>query len=132
MTIPAPTPSGAAPAALTPEDFDALDDALDAMRTEAGVPLVALHGDGGPTASKFLMQFTADLTGVELRVATMSDCSPLGAVLAGQLGLSVHPSIASLAAVPREETVYQPKQRSDQVASLYAGWQAAVRRIVAS
>jgi glycerol kinase len=51
------------------------------------VPLRALHGDGGPTASEFLMQFTADVTGAELRVATLADCSPLGAVLAGQLGL---------------------------------------------
>ena len=103
-------------------------DALDAMRAGAGVPLVALHGDGGPTASNFLMQFTADLTGVELRVATMPDCSPLGAVLAGQLGLGVHPSIDSLAAAPREETVYRPTMAPERRAALYAGWQAAVRQ----
>jgi glycerol kinase len=106
-------------------------DALDAMRSEAGVPLVALHGDGGPTASKFLMQFTADLTGVELRVATMADCSPLGAVLAGQLGLGVHPSIPSLAAVPREETVYQPA-RSGLSPANYQGWQRAVRQVLSA
>jgi glycerol kinase len=103
-------------------------DALDAMRAEAGVPLTALHGDGGPTASKFLMQFCADLCGVDLRVATMPDCSPLGAVLAGQLGLGLQRDLAALAAGPREEVVYQPKLPADQVAALHAGWQKAVRQ----
>jgi glycerol kinase len=69
-------------------------DALDAMRTEAGVPLGRLHADGGPTTSAFLMQLTADLTGADLRVATMPDCSALGAVLAGRLGLGLTGSIA--------------------------------------
>jgi glycerol kinase len=103
-------------------------DALDAMRVEACVPLVALHGDGGPTASKFLMQFTADLTGVELRVASMPDCSPLGAVFSGQLGLGVHRSIDSLAAAPREEIVYRPTMSVEDRAALYTGWQTAVRQ----
>jgi glycerol kinase len=105
-------------------------DALDAMRAEAGVALGALHGDGGPTASRFLMQFTADLTGVELRVASMPDCSPLGAVLCGQLGLGVHGSIDSLAAAPREESVYRPTLSVANRGALYSGWQAAVRQVL--
>ncbi|MDQ5977266.1 MAG: glycerol kinase [Verrucomicrobiota bacterium] len=107
-------------------------DALDAMRAEADVPLTALHGDGGPTASKFLMQFCADLCGVDLRVATMPDCSPLGAVLAGQLGLGLHRDLSALAAVPREEVVYRPALPADRVAALHAGWQKAVRQALAT
>jgi glycerol kinase len=105
-------------------------DALDAMRAEAGVPLVALHGDGGPTASKFLMQFCADLCGVDLRVATMPDCSPLGAVLAGQLGSGVAPDLAALAARPQAETVYRPAAERAAVAHLTQGWNAAVRQVL--
>jgi len=104
-------------------------DALEAMRGEAGVPLVALHGDGGPTASKFLMQFTADITGTELRVAAMPDCSALGAVLAGRLG--THPSLQAIADLPREETVYRPTMRPAEVTRCCAGWQAAVRQVLA-
>jgi glycerol kinase len=106
-------------------------DALEAMRTEADLPLAALHGDGGPTASKFLMQFCADLCGVELRVATMPDCSPLGAVLAGQLGLGVRRDLAELAGSPREDLVYRPAMPAEQAATLFAGWQAAVRQVLA-
>jgi glycerol kinase len=104
-------------------------DALDAMRADAGVPLGTLQGDGGPTASAFLMQFTADLTGAELRVATMPDCSPLGAMLAGQLGLGRR-SMADLASMPHEKIVYQPSSETEQIRSLYAGWQNAVCQVV--
>lgn len=105
-------------------------DAFEAMRAEAGVPLVALHADGGPTTSRFLMQFTADLTGVELRVATMSDCSPLGAVLAGRLGLGHVDSLDGLAVLPRAEMLFQPALNQSEVARLTAGWHHAVRQTI--
>ena len=101
------------------------------MRAEAGVPLAALHGDGGPTASRFLMQLTADLAGTELRVATMPDCSPLGAVFAGQLGLGLRRSLTKPGGAPRSDMVYRPTLPPDRTATLYAGWQAAVRQVLA-
>jgi glycerol kinase len=109
-----------------------LRDALDALRAEAGVPLRGLHGDGGPTTNRWLMQFTADLTGAELHVATMADCSALGAALAGLLGQRVHPSLGALAALPREETVYRPSMSAARSDMLFGGWQKAVRQILSS
>jgi glycerol kinase len=107
-------------------------EALDAMRAESGVPVGVLHADGGPTASQFLMQFTADLIGAELRVATMSDCSPLGAVLAGQLGLGVRRDLTELSQVPRDDVVYRPLLPPERIHALFAGWQAAVRQVLSS
>lgn len=107
-------------------------DALAAMRAEAGVPLVALHGDGGPTASKFLMQFCADLCGVDLRVASMSDCSPLGAVLAGQLGLGLVASLEVVDEQARADLVYSPQLPASLVERLTDGWRRAVRQTILS
>jgi glycerol kinase len=101
-------------------------DALDAMRREAGVPLGSLHADGGPTASRFLMQFTADLIGAELWVATMADCSPLGAVFAAQLGSGLRPNLAAFHSIALRETAYVPAMNADVSATLYRGWQAAL------
>ena len=78
------------------------------------------------------MQFAADLTGSELRVATMADCSPLGAVLAGRLGLGFYSCIADLSATPREEIVYRPQLAAERVASLYSGWHSAIRQVLAT
>ncbi|PAW65684.1 MAG: hypothetical protein B9S34_10215 [Opitutia bacterium Tous-C1TDCM] len=103
-------------------------EALDAMRAEAGVPLGTLHADGGPTASRFLMQFTADLVGAELRVAAMADCSPLGAVFAAQLGLGLRRSFADFGTSASPETRYTPTMPAETSARLYRGWRAAVRQ----
>ncbi|MFT3780586.1 MAG: glycerol kinase GlpK [Nibricoccus sp.] len=105
-------------------------DALNAMKAEAGVQLKALHGDGGTTANKFLMQFTADLTGVDLRISGMADCSPLGAALAGLLGMGVFRSLDEISGTKTEETVYQPSAQSADARNLYSGWQKAVRQVL--
>jgi glycerol kinase len=105
-------------------------DALQRMRTEAGSPLTALHCDGGPTANRFLMQFTADMTGATLRVASMADCSALGAARAGLLGLGVIVSFDQLAALPRANDVYTPQLDRAVIARLEQGWQHAVRQTV--
>jgi glycerol kinase len=107
-------------------------EALDAMRAEAGVPLRGLHGDGGTTINRFLMQFTADLTGVELRIATMADCSALGAALAGMLGLGVYRSLEEIAALPADATIFRPTMPPDRAQFLYAGWQRAVRQVLSA
>ena len=109
-----------------------LRDALESMRNFGrngnAIPLHSLHGDGGATINRLLMQFTADLNGVALRVATMADCSPLGAVMAGMLGAGVYGRLDELAALPQEEIVYQPTMPMALAENLYAGWQRAVRQ----
>jgi glycerol kinase len=105
-------------------------DVLDALRAEAHLPLHELHGDGGATANRPLMQFTADITRVTLRVSTMSHGSPLGTALAGLLGCGVFHSLSDLDTVQRAEIIYGPMMADDQVATLHQGWQRAVRSVL--
>lgn len=106
-------------------------DALNAMRTQAGLPLTAVNADGGATRNRFLMQFIADMTGLEIRVADVPECSPLGAAMAGAVGLGLVPSIADLASVPREQVVYRPQMSAEGRSKLLAGWNRAVRQVKA-
>ena len=99
-------------------------DALDAMRDEAGVALAAVAGDGGPTANGFLMQFTADITGVELRVSAVAECSALGAVLAGRIGRGEEVEADAVG----ETIIYRPQRSAADADALHSDWQAAVRR----
>jgi glycerol kinase len=105
-------------------------DVLDLMNAGAGVSLQSLHGDGGPTANRFLMQFVADLCGLELRVSDVPESSALGAASAGLLGLGLQPSLDALAALPRQWTVYQPRMPQEQVRQLRDGWHTAVQRVL--
>ncbi len=108
-----------------------LRDVLDALRAEAGVPLRELRGDGGPTANRFLMQFTADLVGIDLRIAAAAGGSAQGAALAGLLGLGRYKSLAELASATPDEVVYRPLRSADDAQRLYAGWLGAVRQVLA-
>lgn len=105
-------------------------DVLDLMGAEAGVTLQELHADGGPTRNAFLMQFTADVAGVQLRAGDVPEASALGAALAGFLGLGIHQSLESLAALRREGRTFQPQLPAATVERLRAGWRAAVKRVL--
>jgi len=107
-----------------------LRDALDAMQSESGVALRALKADGGPTANRLLMQFTADITQTELVVSDAPDCSPLGAALMGLLGMGLYDSLASISRMGRDERVFRPSMPASVVESNVAGWQRAVRQVL--
>jgi glycerol kinase len=105
-------------------------DVLDLMRSGAGVAVQSLHGDGGPTANRFLMQFVADICAVELRVSNVPESSAWGAASVALLGLGRQRSLESLARLPRQWTAYLPHLPPDRVRQLHEGWQAAVKRVL--
>ncbi len=105
-----------------------LRDAFDALREDAPEPLRLLQCDGGPTANRFLMQFTADLTGADLQVAAAPDCSALGAIFAGLLGLGMVASPAELLALRPASVTYHPVAPDELIVRLVAAWRHAVRQ----
>ncbi|MGD1029831.1 MAG: glycerol kinase GlpK [Opitutaceae bacterium] len=103
-------------------------DALDAIRSEAGIELRSLQVDGGPTANKFLMQFLADLTGIELRAASAPDRAARGAMRAGRLGLGLAAEGGISDPAPAGDQIYRPSMPAGQVEVLRQGWSRAVRQ----
>jgi glycerol kinase len=105
-------------------------DVLDMMRAETGAAARTLRADGGPTRNAFLMQFTADVTRLNIEVSEVAEASAWGAAMAGLLGLGVFRSLDELAALPRATRLYEPQMDSATAERLYAGWQAAVKRVL--
>jgi glycerol kinase len=105
-------------------------DVLEMMRADAQLPLENLHGDGGPTRDGFLMQFTADMAGLELVVSEVAESSAWGAAMNGLLGMGRSASLEALAAMPRETRNYRPKMEAAVRKKLYEGWQGAVKRVL--
>jgi glycerol kinase len=103
-------------------------DVLDMMRADANVKLQSLHADGGPTRNQFLMQFTADLTRTEIKVAEVAESSAWGAAMNGLLGLGICKSLTDLERLPRSQTVIRPRMKATHADRLHAGWLAAVKR----
>jgi glycerol kinase len=105
-------------------------DVLEMMHLHARVVPQVLYVDGGPTRNKFLMRFTADITGAELRVAEVAESSARGAAMAAMLGLGAATSLAGLAALPRDVRTYRRQMEIAMVEQLYSNWKQAVRRVL--
>jgi glycerol kinase len=105
-------------------------DVLDMMRADSKIQLQNLHADGGPTRNRFLMQFTADLTGSQLVVSEVAESSAWGAAMNGLLGLGVYHSLKELTAIPRATKTFGPQMKAAEVKLLQSGWLAAVRRVL--
>jgi glycerol kinase len=105
-------------------------DVLEMMRKDSKIKLRQLQADGGPTRNKFIMQFTADITGAELKVSDVAESSAWGAAMNGLLGLGLCKSLEELAAMPRKTKTFRPKMKPKLVEANYAGWTRAVSRVL--
>jgi glycerol kinase len=107
-----------------------IHDVLDMMRGDARIKLKMLHADGGPTRDKFLMQFTADITGVALEVSEVAESSAWGAAMNGLLGLGIYKSPDELAKVSRATNTFRPGMPPALVGKNCDGWKQAVKRVL--
>ena len=105
-------------------------DVVDMLRAGAGVGLTTLNADGGATRNAMLMQFIADLTGVELVVSDVPEASALGATFAGLIGDGTLAGADAIAALPRQSKTFRPTMPRADVDRLHAGWLAAVKRVL--
>jgi glycerol kinase len=108
-----------------------LRDVLEMMKGASGIELKTINADGGTTRNRFLMQFIADITALEVTAAQMPDCSPLGAALAGMLGMGMARSFDDLLKLPREVVTYRPSMPAAKALELHLGWKRAVRQVLA-
>jgi glycerol kinase len=107
-----------------------LRDVLEMMHGDGRLKLHSLHADGGSTRNAFLMQFTADMTGVELNVSEVAESSAWGAAMKGLLGLGTYRSLDDLARLPRPSRRFRPRMKLELVERNYTGWKQAVQRVL--
>jgi glycerol kinase len=105
-------------------------DVLDMMSADAKIQLQMLHADGGPTQNSFLMQFTSDVTVIEIEVSDVSESSAWGSSLAALMGLGMHTTLEEMSSRPRQFRRYSPKMDSETVSRLHNGWLEAVHRVL--
>lgn len=102
-------------------------DVLTAMETDSEIKLQALRVDGGAAANNLLMQFQADILGVNVERPQVIETTALGAAyLAGlAVGFWNKDEIKNNWQV---DARFTPKMQKETGEKLYKGWQKAVRR----
>ncbi len=101
---------------------------LEAMNADSGVPLRELRVDGGMVANETLMQFQADLLGVDVVRPLVAETTALGAAYAAGLAVGYWQSTADITANWGEDHRWSPRMDVAERERLYRQWKKAVQR----
>jgi glycerol kinase len=104
-------------------------DVIEAMTADTGEPLTLLRADGGAAANDFLLQFQADILGVEVERPRIIETTGLGAAFLAGLGVGLWQSPAELERLRKVDRRFPPRLRAAEREALYEGWTEAVARI---
>ncbi|MEN6496054.1 MAG: glycerol kinase GlpK [Thermoguttaceae bacterium] len=103
-------------------------DLVDAMRKDAGSRLAGVKVDGGASANNLLMQFQADLLGVNVCRPVVAETTALGAAYLAGLAVGYWQDTADITRNWALDREFQPQIPSDRREGLCRRWREAVRR----
>ncbi|NLD84573.1 MAG: glycerol kinase GlpK, partial [Actinomycetales bacterium] len=96
--------------------------------TDATVSARPLRVDGGMVGNDFLMQFQADLLGVDVIRPEVTETTALGAAFAAGLAVGAWESVDHLRELWREDRRWSPQMSADERERLLGRWNDAVER----
>ena len=101
-----------------------ITDLVELMRKDSGIPVEELRVDGGPTASKYLMQFQSDIAHVAVQVPNIQELSGMGAAYAAGIAAGLYDSKCIYQNMQRR--IYLPDMDQQHREDLYAGWKQSI------
>ncbi|HEY4606056.1 MAG TPA: FGGY-family carbohydrate kinase, partial [Acidimicrobiia bacterium] len=103
-------------------------DVLDAMVADSGVGLTELRVDGGMTGNDLLMQFQADILGVDVVRPRVAETTALGAAYGAGLAVGFWSGLEEIRSLWAEGRRWQPVMSRDERDRLHDRWKKAVLR----
>jgi glycerol kinase len=100
----------------------------EAMRRDLGRELADLRVDGGASQNNLLLQFQADLLGVDIVRPEMVETTALGAALLAGLAVGLWRDRAEIGRIWREERRFRPTMPREEAARRVARWSEAVAK----
>lgn len=101
---------------------------LDAMNADSGVPLTELRVDGGMVVNETLMQFQADILGVDVVRPKVAETTALGAAYAAGLAVGYWTSTDEIRDNWGEDKRWSPQMPEEERERLYRNWKKAVTK----
>ncbi len=105
-------------------------DLTGAMIADGAASTKALRVDGGMVANDWLCQFLADMLNVAVERPRVIETTALGAAYLAGLAVGVYPGLDAISYAWQCERRFEPRMGEQQRQHLYAGWQAAVQRVL--
>lgn len=107
-------------------------DVIKFMQIETNIQLEELRVDGGATSNKFLMQYLADVLGIDVIVSSVEELSAKGSAIIGGLGFGIWESTDEINMLTQNNRVYKPILTKDLTNKYYLEWKEYVARIICS
>ncbi len=101
---------------------------LDAMNADAGVELKELRVDGGMIANNTLMQFQADVLGVDVVAPVVAETTALGAAYAAGIAVGFWTGEEDVIENWQEAKRWKPNMEEHEVQRTYRLWKKAVTK----
>ena len=103
-----------------------VQDVLEAMRADAGIPVSTLKVDGGASANNYLMQTQADINGAPVMRPTCVESTAMGAAYLAGLGSGFWCSLDDIVRCWVCERVFTPSADEQRRRERLRGWKRAV------
>jgi glycerol kinase len=103
-------------------------DVLDAMVADSGVQLQELRVDGGMTANDLLMQFQADILGVDVVRPRVAETTALGVAYGAGLAVGLWSGVEEIRGLWAEDARWSPEMGESEREMLHRRWGQAVER----
>jgi glycerol kinase len=104
------------------------NDVLKCMEEDSGIRLKGLKVDGGACANDFLMQFQADILGMDVIRPCVRETTALGAAFLAGLSTGFFPSLEDISLLPGIERVFNCRIDEASRNRLTGRWEEAVKR----
>lgn len=103
-------------------------DILEIVEHSTGLQINTMRADGGSTASRFLMQFQADLLNIPVEIPVISETTALGSAYLAALGMGDLEGIEDSARLWKCQRRYEPRMGEEARGALLNEWHRAVER----
>lgn len=104
-------------------------DLIEAMTADSRAEIPTLRVDGGMVRNNFLMQFQADILGIPVERAEVSETTALGAAYLAGLAVGYWSGLDEIKRNWKLDWRFEPTMGADQRETAYAGWKKTVEHI---
>ncbi len=104
-------------------------DVVKVMMDDAGIPIKRLRVDGGAAANNFLMQFQADILGIEVERPTQVETTGLGAAYLAGLTTGIWQNVEQLSNIRKIDSVFSPQMDTQLQKAKMEKWKNSINRL---
>ena len=101
-------------------------DVIDTMKKDSNVAIPFLNVDGGAALNDYLMQFQADILGMEIKRAENLETTALGAAYLAGLAVGFWDDIEAIKRLHKVGKSFDPQMDDAKKERLYHGWKKAI------